>query len=631
MSNAIKKVRIFNVATSTYDEVAIGASGENVTLSTDPTKTIEEVVNEKADDTIFKGATGSSEGEKGLVPAPALGETEKYLKSDGTWGSPAGGVTGVKGSAEIDYRTGNVEITAANIGLGDVGNFKAVSTVASQGLSATEQENARANIGAGTSSLVLGETSSNAYRGDYGKIAYDHSQTDHARVDATKTEASSTNGNIKINGTETTVYTHPGSGTNPHGTTKSDIGLGNVGNFKAVSTVASQGLTETEKANARSNIGAGSSSFSGSYNDLTDKPTLGTSAAKDVATSGDASTTQVVMGNDSRLTDARKASDVSAWAKASTKPTYTATEVGAIPSTQKGSASGVAELDANGKVPSAQLPSFVDDVIDGYLYNNKFYEDSAHTKEITGESGKIYINISTNKTYRWSGSGYAEISESLALGETSTTAYRGDRGKTAYDHSQAAHARTDATKTEASSTNGNIKINGTETTVYMHPGSGTNPHGTTKSDVGLGNVGNFKAVSTVASQGLSNTEKSNARANIGAGTSSLTIGSTATTAAAGNHTHTTTIAADSGTNQLSLAANTKYKITTGGTSYVFTTPPDTNTTYKANTTSIGSASGWSAGSATTVTVSGDTLKITQGTAPSLTITSKTVATGISTT
>lgn len=56
--------------------------------------------------------------------------------------------------------------------------------------------------------------------------------------------------------------------------TKSDVGLGNVGNFKAVSTVASQGLTTTEKANARANIGAGTSSFSGSYNDLTNKPTI---------------------------------------------------------------------------------------------------------------------------------------------------------------------------------------------------------------------------------------------------------------------------------------------------------------------------------------------------------------------
>lgn len=71
--------------------------------------------------------------------------------------------------------------------------------------------------------------------------------------------------------------------------------------------------------------------FSGSYNDLSNKPTLGTAAAKDVASSGNASTTQVVMGNDTRLLDSRPASDVYSWAKASTKPTYTASEVGAAP------------------------------------------------------------------------------------------------------------------------------------------------------------------------------------------------------------------------------------------------------------------------------------------------------------
>lgn len=54
---------------------------------------------------------------------------------------------------------------------------------------------------------------------------------------------------------------------------KTEMGLNNVGNFKAVSTEASQGLTEQEKANARANIGAGSSGFSGSFNDLSDVPT----------------------------------------------------------------------------------------------------------------------------------------------------------------------------------------------------------------------------------------------------------------------------------------------------------------------------------------------------------------------
>ena len=111
-----------------------------------------------------------------------------------------------------------------------------------------------------------------------------------------------------------------------------------------------------------------------------------------------------------------------------TVPT-TAQDVNAIPSTQKGVSGGVAELDGNGKVPAAQLPSYVDDVIEGYLHNGAFYADAQHTTPITAESGKIYINKATNKQYRWSGSAYAEISESLALGETASTAYAGNKGK----------------------------------------------------------------------------------------------------------------------------------------------------------------------------------------------------------
>ena len=124
--------------------------------------------------------------------------------------------------------------------------------------------------------------------------------------------------------------------------------------------------------------------------------------------------------------------------------TLVASDLGAISTSQKGATNGVAELDNSGKVPSAQLPSFVDDVVEGYLSNGKFYKESGHTTEIRAESGKIYVDLSTNKTYRWSGSAYAEISASLALGETSTTAYRGDRGKIAYDHSQKAHAPSNA-------------------------------------------------------------------------------------------------------------------------------------------------------------------------------------------
>ena len=98
-----------------------------------------------------------------------------------------------------------------------------------------------------------------------------------------------------------------------------------------------------------------------------------------------------------------------------------------IPAGEKGTASGVAELDGSGKVPSSQLPSYVDDVVE-YASRSAFPG--------TGESGKIYVALDANLTYRWSGSEYVEISPSLALGETESTAYRGDRGKAAYDHSQ---------------------------------------------------------------------------------------------------------------------------------------------------------------------------------------------------
>lgn len=117
-----------------------------------------------------------------------------------------------------------------------------------------------------------------------------------------------------------------------------------------------------------------------------------------------------------------------------------------------------------GFVPSSQLPSYVDDVLEFAALVNF---------PTTGETGKIYVATDTNITYRWSGSAYVEISASLALGTTSATAYRGDLGNTAYSHSQV--------------------ITG-------------NPHGTAKTDIGLGNVDNTsdasKPVSTAQQTAL---------------------------------------------------------------------------------------------------------------------------------
>lgn len=110
--------------------------------------------------------TVATQSASGLMSA-----TDK-TKLDGiASGAQVNSITGVKGNSETTYRTGNVNITKDNIGLGNVGNFKAVSTVASQGLTSTEQSNARANIGAGTSNLTIGTTGTTACAGNDSRLS----------------------------------------------------------------------------------------------------------------------------------------------------------------------------------------------------------------------------------------------------------------------------------------------------------------------------------------------------------------------------------------------------------------------------------------------------------------------------
>ena len=123
-----------------------------------------------------------------------------------------------------------------------------------------------------------------------------------------------------------------------------------------------------------------------------------------------------------------------------------------LPASEKGEANGVAELDGTGRVPASQLPGYVDDVVEGYLYEGSFYEDTGHSILIQPESGKIYVDKETNKTYRWSGSAYVTIASDLALGETDSTADRGDRGKAAYDHA------TDPSRMSSATANGFFKV-----------------------------------------------------------------------------------------------------------------------------------------------------------------------------
>lgn len=214
----------------------------------------------------------------------------------------------------------------------------------------------------------------------------------------------------------------------------------------------------------------------------------------------------------------------------------------------KGAPNGLASLNESGIIPSAQLPSYVDDVIEVDTFSNL---------PGTGESGKIYIVQDTNLTYRWSGTDYVEISKSLALGETSSTAYPGDKGKATTDKlnripdklitdtvnvnqstteavlnfttyrqeaqqigrntltitsatisqaglmSSSDKTKLDGLKDQASITS---DIDAVQTNLETHINNKSNPHEVTKDQVGLGNVDNTsdanKPISTATQTAL---------------------------------------------------------------------------------------------------------------------------------
>lgn len=164
-----------------------------------------------------------------------------------------------------------------------------------------------------------------------------------------------------------------------------------------------------------------------------------------------------------------------------------------------GAPNGIAPLDGDAKVPSAYLPSYVDDVLE-YATKGAF--------PVTGESGKIYVALDDNLTYRWSGSTYIEISKSLGLGETATTAYPGNKGKKNADDIAAHKADTNNPHNVTKAQLGLDKVNNTsdedkpvstaqaaaikvvQDDLTSHKDNKSNPHEVTKAQVGLGNVDN---------------------------------------------------------------------------------------------------------------------------------------------
>ena len=136
----------------------------------------------------------------------------------------------------------------------------------------------------------------------------------------------------------------------------------------------------------------------------------------------------ITAGTGTKITyDAKGLVTSSTTLSASDIPDISATYV---PQTAVGAANGVASLDGDGKVPSAQLPSYVDDVIDAYIVSGStplsagWLSKTSGGSALTPETGIIYVVLSSgeyqNKTYRWSGSTYVEISSSPAQATEST-------------------------------------------------------------------------------------------------------------------------------------------------------------------------------------------------------------------
>jgi hypothetical protein len=266
--------------------------------------------------------------------------------------------------------------------------------------------------------------------------------------------------------TNISLENHIADKKNPHEVTKEQVGLGNVDNTsdldKPVSHYQQDALDELERRLQGSIDGSGSdlsahiSDFNNPHKVTKDQVGLGNvdnTADKDKPISDatqkalDSIKTETNTIIETHIADKNNPHEV-------TKEQIGLGEVtndAQVKRSEMGVAGGVATLDQEGKVPSSQLPSFVDDVIEVDSYDNL---------PTTGEAGKIYVTKDTNLTYRWSGSRYIEISASLALGETSSTAYPGDKGKETTD-----------------------KVN-------THVADLNNPHQVTKEQVGLGNVDN---------------------------------------------------------------------------------------------------------------------------------------------
>lgn len=248
-----------------------------------------------------------------------------------------------------------------------------------------------------------------------------------------------------------TLTSHIANKSNPHEVTKEQVGLGNVDNTadtdKPVSD-ATQALIDSTKNELNSSISSHVENKDNPH-DVTkaqvgldqvdntsdlNKPV--STAQQEAINTAKEEINQVLTSHTSNTSNPHNVTKEQIGLSNVTNDSQ-------VKRVEMGVASGVATLGEDGKVPASQLPSYVDDVIDcyatydksdtGILSNIKLYTDSEHQNAITGESGKIYVDVEQGYQFRWTGTQFASIGSPTIIGEVTGTAFDGGRGKALED------------------------------------------------------------------------------------------------------------------------------------------------------------------------------------------------------
>lgn len=452
------------------------------------------------------GATETKDGKAGIVPAPLASERNYFLRADGTW-SEINTETATEEILDQSNKYTDEKIEQVNISLDNK-----VDKVSGKGLSTndytTEEKEKLSNIEAEAQVNVqsdwnVADASSDAFIKNK-PTSMPASDVYAWAKEEEKPSYTATEVGADSKGSAATALTLAKEYTNEEiGKLEIPTSLSELSDDAEYRTV-----TDTEK-----NTWNQKSDFSGKYEDLEGTPSIPSKVSE--------------LENDSNFLTSYTETDptVPAWAKEPTKPAYTFDEVGAE---KVGVASGLVNTHNTNTEAHNDIRTLIEDIttrlnalanstdteldqmaeLVEYIKDNRELIEGVTTNKVNVSD--IVNNLTTNVANKpLSAAQGVAIKELIDLlqeevdgkadasdltshtGNTTVhiTATERTNWNAAKTHADSTHARTDATKVESSTTNGNIKINGTETTVYTHP-SGTNPHGTTKSDLGLGNVEN---------------------------------------------------------------------------------------------------------------------------------------------